>query len=401
MGIVWFHEVHVLVRGGAHMLIQCTKALLDKIGVKANELESAEKDESFPACLTAWHAHFVSMNRRKVIVLMNNETRYPVVIYRPVAKDFKQIKSLIKEAIKEALHMEGFSAEVIDHYLELSGDIVFSKTANRRMVAQLNNAIRDVEFMGEYLDESTRIQRYISMNAGRLIQRFEEDDYSYPIEIMTKKLEKLAELKGLQEDVLDIKLYQLNIQIDLEGHEIWRRVLVPSTYSFRHLHNIIQAVFDWHNSHLHEFTIEGINQKPLLVLMDDSPEMMEFIDEEKFTVGQEKFIALEDVLQEGLAFDYMYDFGDGWDHIITVEKIVKGGSLQATYVDGVGQRPPEDVGGAPGFESYLQVMSDTEDPDYESMKIWSESQKERFGTREEINRRLQGIIRGYWYPRYY
>ena len=50
---------------------------------------------------------------------------------------------------------------------------------------------------------------------------------------------------------------------------------MPSTYSFRHLHNIIQVVFDWHNYHLHEFMIEkkkGVKTK--LIVMDDDPETL-------------------------------------------------------------------------------------------------------------------------------
>ncbi|WP_419887618.1 IS1096 element passenger TnpR family protein [Neobacillus niacini] len=49
------------------------------------------------------------------------------------------------------------------------------------------------------------------------------------------------------ENVLEIDMYQLKIKINLEGHVILRQGLVPYTYSFRHLHNIIQTVFDWHN----------------------------------------------------------------------------------------------------------------------------------------------------------
>lgn len=65
------------------MLIQCTKAMLDKIGIKGCELASPEGNEEFPNSFMAWHANFVSIDRRKAIILMNNETRYSVVIYRP------------------------------------------------------------------------------------------------------------------------------------------------------------------------------------------------------------------------------------------------------------------------------------------------------------------------------
>ena len=138
------------------MLIQCTKALLEKIGINGSELASPEGHEQFPNSIMGWHANFVSINRKKAIILMNNETRYSVVIYRSSSKDFSKIKELIYEAITEALRMEGVSKEVIKAYMAKAGEISFSKTASRSMVAKMNNAVREIEFMQEYLDEETK-----------------------------------------------------------------------------------------------------------------------------------------------------------------------------------------------------------------------------------------------------
>lgn len=140
------------------MLIQCTKALLDRMKIAKDELVSPEGYEQFPGSLKAWHANIVNINRRKAVILMNNETRYPVVIYRPKPKDFARMKDLIKEAIITALRMECIREDVINSYMADAGEIAFSKTANRSMVAKMNNAVREVEYMQEYLDESTQIQ---------------------------------------------------------------------------------------------------------------------------------------------------------------------------------------------------------------------------------------------------
>ncbi|MBW8351736.1 plasmid pRiA4b ORF-3 family protein [Bacillus sp. IITD106] len=381
------------------MLIQCTKTLLDKIGINGTELASPEGNEDFPKSFFAWHAKFVSINRRKAIVLMNNETRYPVVIYRPSSKDFSKIRELIYEAISEAFHMEGVRKEVIEAYMAKAGEISFSKTANRSMVAKMNNAVRDIEFRQEYLDEKSRIQKYISILAGRSIQLSGVNDSFYPIE---KTLECLGTIFNLDEhvgvdDVLDIDLYQLKIQINLEGHDIWRRVLVPSTFSFRHLHYIIQTVFDWQNYHLHEFTVEGLENKSLKIVMDDDPETMEYFNFDEFEMLQERFVALEEILPKYGEATYEYDFGDSWEHTITLEKIVKSKTFQATFLEGKGERPPEDVGGASGFEEYIGIMENEKHPSYHEMKVWAENQKERKLSSEKINQRLKHVISGYSY----
>lgn len=381
------------------MLIQCTKTLLDKLGIKGSELTSSEGHEQLPNSFFAWHANFVSIDRRKAIILMNNETRYPIVIYRPSMKDFSKIKELFNEAITEALHMEGVRQEVIQAYMAKAGEISFSKTAGRSIVARMNNAVRDVEFMREYLEEETRIQRYISLVTGRFIQRSETNEGFYPFE---KMLECLGTVYGLDEntaleEVLDIDLYQLKIQINLDGHDIWRRVFVPSTYSFRHLHNIIQTVFDWQNYHLHEFVVERAENKPIKIVMDDEPETLEYLNFDEFDIRQERFVALEDIFPKNGEVMYEYDFGDAWEHTITLEKVEKSKTFQATYIEGKGERPPEDVGGEWGFEEYLRIMANEEHPRHQDMKTWAEEQKERKLNPEKINHRLKHVTSGYGY----
>lgn len=375
------------------MLIQCTKSLLDQLGIKNNELYTPEGHEQFPNSFVAWHANFVTIDRKKAIVLMNNETRYSIVIYRPSKKDFSKINELIREAIIMALRMEGVRKEVIDAYMEKSGEITFSKTASRSMVTKMNNAVREIEFMEEYLDEKKRIQRYISILSGRFIQLSGNDPGFYPIE---KMLECLSLIYG-QEDVLEIDLYQLKIKINIEGHEIWRRVIVPSTYSFRHLHNIIQTVFDWQNAHLHEFVVERAERKDLKIVMDDDPETMEYMNFDAFEIRQERFVALEEIFPTYGEVAYEYDFGDSWEHTITLENVVKSNEYRATFVEGIGERPPEDVGGEGGYVEYLRIMADVNHPEHEDMKEWSDNQKERNISKEKINHRLKQVIKGYHY----
>lgn len=246
------------------------------------------------------------------------------------------------------------------------------------MVAKMNNAVREIEFMREYLDENTRIQRYISIVAGRMIQKSRENEAFYPFK---KMLECLGIVYGFDEnsaaeDLLDIDLYQLKIQINLEGHDIWRRVFVPSTYSFRHLHHIIQTVFDWQNYHLHEFVVKRAESKPIKIVMDDDPETMEYVNFDDFDIRQERFVALEDIFPKFGEAIYEYDFGDSWEHTITLERVVKSKAFQATYLEGNGERPPEDVGGAWGFEEYMRIVANEKHPRHNEMRVWAENQKE-------------------------
>lgn len=382
-----------------YMLIQCTKALLDKLKIPKNELKSPEGHEHFPDSLKAWHANIVNIDRRKAIVLMNNETRYSVVIYRPKPKDFTNIQELIREAIITALRMEGVREDIIHRYMDDAGEVVFSKTANRSMVAKMNNTVRDVEFMWEYLDENTPTQRYISIMTGRMIQESPAGEWHYPIEKMVEGLSIYSGMdeNGGQEDILEVELYQLKIQINIEGFDIWRRVLVPSAYSFRHLHNIIQTVFDWQNYHLHMFEVQKENSSPIRIAMDDDPDTLEGLYCDSCDILQERFTALKDIFPTDKEVIYEYDFGDSWEHIINLEKIIKSNEFKATYLEGQGERPPEDVGGDDGYQEYISIMADEAHPQYQDMKTWAKSQKERNLGPEKINDRLQHAIKRYIY----
>lgn len=385
------------------MLIQCTKTLLDRMNIDRNELAAHGGHEQFPDSLMAWHANIVNIGRRKAIILMNNETRYSVVIYRPSPKDFSRMKELISEAIIVALRMEGVRKDVIESCMAKAGEISFSKTANRSMVAKMNSAVHETEFMFEYLDKKTQLQRYISIITGRFIQKSLTDEWFYPIEKMLECLGMYCSNNGNgnPEDILAVDLYQLKIQIDIEGFDIWRRVLVPSTYSFRHLHNVIQTVFDWQNYHLHVFEVKKEGSKMKRIVMDDDPETLEWLDLDSYDVLQERFLAIEDIFPDFGEVTYEYDFGDSWEHTITLEKVIKSNVFKPTFLEGSGERPPEDVGGSWGYHEYMRIMADDLDPEHESMKAWAEGQKERKLSPEKINDRLRHSISGYTYSAWY
>ena len=61
---------------------------------------------------------------------------------------------LMREAIIAALRMEGVCETVIERYMADAGEIEFSKTANRSMVAKMNQAVYAVSLMQDYLDEN-------------------------------------------------------------------------------------------------------------------------------------------------------------------------------------------------------------------------------------------------------
>lgn len=172
---------------------------------------------------------------------------------------------------------------------------------------------------------------------------------------------------------LPIAAYQLKITLRDIDPPIWRRVVVPSDIRLGKLHSTLQDTMGWTNSHLHEFVIGSDHYG---VKDPDSPE-----------TKPEARVVLEDVFpEEGCEFTYLYDFGDGWEHDVVVEKIGpwKRGQRGSLCLEGARACPPEDVGGPHGYDELVNSMRgpDTEERREFIQWLGREFDPEAFSTKE-------------------
>ena len=160
------------------------------------------------------------------------------------------------------------------------------------------------------------------------------------------------------------KIVRLRIELSDISPPIWRRVDVPVDFPLRRVHDLIQAVFDWRDYHLHQFEIgDRIYGAP------------EYDDGD---IGGQKLysdrnIRLAALLDRGVErFIYRYDFGDDWEHVVTVEGALEAedGVEYPILVDGARRAPPEDCGGPLGFEAFLGAMLDEDHDEHEGMMDW-------------------------------
>jgi len=154
-------------------------------------------------------------------------------------------------------------------------------------------------------------------------------------------------------------VYQLKITLLEVDPPIWRRLLVPVDATLAELNFILQAAMGWTNSHLHQFTIDGVGYSDPRCEADGA--------EDEFAVT-----LAEVAPAERLRFNLLYDFGDAWDHEITVEKILprESGRRYPACVAGERARPPEDCGGACGYVDFLEAIRDPEHEEHDSMLEW-------------------------------
>ena len=72
------------------------------------------------------------------------------------------------------------------------------------------------------------------------------------------------------------------------------------------------------------------------------------------------------------SFTYQYDFGDDWEHVIKIEKTMPA-EPKTKYprcIDGKRACPPEDCGGAYGYETLLETIQDRNHDEHAEMLEW-------------------------------
>ena len=170
---------------------------------------------------------------------------------------------------------------------------------------------------------------------------------------------------------------QLKIQIrGIKKPPVWRRIEIPGNFSFHDLHNTIQTAFGWLGEHLYQF-----QRRPF-----DGGWTVKEPDEENDLWGEQpedsrETNVLDFIRHIGLEkFVYVYDFGDSWVHDITVENIDPDDELDHPIcLAGKGACPPEDCGGAWGYEDLKKEMDEAEINEFDL---------------EEVNEQLESITAG-------
>jgi len=187
--------------------------------------------------------------------------------------------------------------------------------------------------------------------------------------------------KRQQKETQSETIYRM--RIDLRGAKppIWRRIEVPDC-TLAELHVAIQIAMGWTDSHLHQFEIDGEGYSCPSPFGGD--EYMDTLDSTD--------VWLSEVIRgKGTKFEYLYDFGDSWEHTIKVEAVAPSepSVVYPRCLTGKRNGPVEDCGGIWGYEELLEILSDPKHPEYEDRVDWcGEIDPEEFNA-DDCSREMQ------------
>ncbi|MHB0958254.1 MAG: plasmid pRiA4b ORF-3 family protein [Pirellulaceae bacterium] len=176
--------------------------------------------------------------------------------------------------------------------------------------------------------------------------------------------------------------YQLKIVLAETRPPIWRRVQTQDC-NLTKLHTIIQRAMGWYGGHLWAFDIDGeqYGENPW---GDSDMDML-----------SSRSIKLSQLVDDGVKkFRYIYDFGDNWEHIVTVEKSLDADPTAKYPRCTAGKRacPPEDCGGPWSYDEFLVAISDPKHKEHKELLEWvgGEFDPEKFDL-SKVNQQLAAI----------
>ena len=385
------------------MLIQCTKKVLDRLHVNSKLAAPAENVAGDFYC---WHANIITTDRRKVLIFVNNSTRLTVICYRPKPSVYKKLNEYLAAGIRELFSALGVHSDVIEQYLQKAGAVQISSSGTRSQIARMNKVAEDVAWHSPFFREDQELQTGVSVEMADMPM---SEGKTYMVS-QERLYEDLCRMMGLPtekehwDQVRSCRSYVLKVTLDLENYKIFRTIEAPVYSKFFQLHEAIQKTFGWFGYHLHNFTFydgEAIpgrsrmyyGMKRRIVITDyEDPEAQHYFETGEQELYSDRQLMLYDLFEDSGSCVYSYDFGDGWEHVVTVEeRKQKGGSTNFTLLEKDGERPPEDVGGEGGFEEFMCIMNDPDDLEYENMKRWAEITRAKEESVEEINRNLRWL----------
>ncbi len=179
------------------------------------------------------------------------------------------------------------------------------------------------------------------------------------------------------------RLYQFRVMLHSISPPIWRQIQVWEDATLAQLHRIVQVAMGWENYHLYEFRIGGRKYR------DPHP------DNERKILDAKRTRIRKVLGRAGAECEYLYDFGDGWQHDLHLEAVLEP-DPNAWYPRCIaGQRscPPEDVGGPGGYENYLEALADPNHKQHEEMMGWRGPFDPEAFSVEKVNRELKKKFR--------
>lgn len=150
--------------------------------------------------------------------------------------------------------------------------------------------------------------------------------------------------------------YTLRVTLKHIKPSIYRKFVVPSNITLRHLADLIIELMGWSGAHLNAYHINGKNYHPAYQMTQEYGYYGGVYDNDR---RQEDYTIADVLSQKGKAVELEYDFGDGWSHEIRLSSIseyLDDEPHRIYFLKGERACPLEDIGGQWGYMDLIGIV---------------------------------------------
>lgn len=357
------------------MLIHCTKRACERLKITP----PVATTEYNP--LYSWRMNVVEEGRKRLVVFMHDISRYCIALDGIKAKDWPKLSKLFAERLREVLLAEQINPDIIDRYLSEAGEIEYFCNNDKQMTAWLNKAC-DAACLG-YCNHDGDVE--ISLFACRyLVGTKNEKDFWEPSERFHACLSEY----GLP--LKRCRAFELDIRLRTHRESVCRTIVVPAEITFEQLATVIKRAYGWwRRENQYHFLMYRDNGIPDVYLREER-DLSTFDLPDIAMTG----IRLSEYLPKYKRFQLLYDYRAYWSLLI---------SLAAEYDDyigsiphlkiGVGNAPPEDVGGVDGYAEFLDKLENGKYAERQEAARWGKSYGYKNFDFEETSRDVERSLK--------
>ncbi|NOU84721.1 hypothetical protein GC102_02875 [Paenibacillus sp. LMG 31460] len=149
-------------------VIACTKKVFDLSNFPVSPIPEVGYRP-----LNSWHAHLFKVGRKNCVMIMNDLTRYQVVLYGVRKEHVKDFQHLFLKNLEIVLRADQFTDQEVNLFLSNMDKLIFTKTHNRSILGSLNDQIFLTQhWIEEYLptDELNIVDLNIMLNDSVILK---------------------------------------------------------------------------------------------------------------------------------------------------------------------------------------------------------------------------------------
>ena len=173
-------------------------------------------------------------------------------------------------------------------------------------------------------------------------------------------------------------------------YAVTRKLTVPQGILLTDLHLVLQAAMGWDSSHMFDFAC-GTGRKAHRWFKVD---LTWGHNEYDHQIAKATLADVQALMGKSKSLLYAYDMGDNWEHDLLPGKprdAVDG--VVIALRDAAGACPPEDSGGAPGFDYMLSCLDDPTHDEYEDCLEWLGGPFDRTADVAVLTKRVSAVAK--------